>query len=167
MSIKLKHTFWVNEDKDTDLQEIFDSIIDKVKKNLLPGDYAFYFCDRKKSRSMGQLKYYMGVVLKMISKETGYTIDELHEFFKEKYLPIKIVTINEESIETISTKNVTSKEMGEYIEQIRAWARLELDLHIPTKDELSIPPPKSNYQDIVVDAENDHWVPKKDRKKTK
>ena len=40
-------------------------------------------------RTIPQNAYYWGVVLKTISKETGYTSEELHEFFKRIYLKKK------------------------------------------------------------------------------
>lgn len=166
MSIKSKHTFFINEDGDTDLGEIFEGIVNDTKKNLLPGDYAVYVCDRKKHRSISQRRYLMGVVYKMISKEIGHAINELHEYFKEKFLPIKIIEVLGDSVESISTNNVTSKEMGDYIEEIIDWADVKINVNIPTRDELAQPiPPKSNIQDIIIDEYNDHWKPKKDRKK--
>ena len=86
-------------------------------------------------RTIPQNSYYWGIVLKIISKETGYTSDELHEFFKRVYLK-KEITIGGKIYETsISTKKLKTDQFSEYIEKIKGFVFLKLDLVIPEAGE--------------------------------
>jgi hypothetical protein len=50
----------------------------------------------KDQRTLSQNRYYWGVVLKIISDDTGHEPEELHEFFKKKFIPAKDITVKGE-----------------------------------------------------------------------
>jgi hypothetical protein len=82
----------------------------------------------KKKRSNPQNSYYWGVVLNLISQKTGHTQDELHDAFARKYLR----RYNRHGLEFIqSTTDLTTVEFSEYVEQIKRFAAIELDIVIP------------------------------------
>lgn len=87
----------------------------------------------KPSRSTNQNKYYWSVVLKMVSEFTGHTQNEMHEYFKEEFLPHKQVL--DKSIVMSSTKLKTD-EFEKYLEDIRRFAAEKLNVVIPLPNEI-------------------------------
>jgi hypothetical protein len=79
-------------------------------------------------RSNEQNAYYHGVILNMISKETGQDPQSLHEAFKYKFsekITLKGLVIPQ------STRTRDTISFSEYCESIRQWAREFLNLDIP------------------------------------
>lgn len=154
MSIKIKEIVSVGDNGEMDVDDF--SIVEKQIKQLLPGSYSIFICDAKKNRTLPQLKYLFGVVLKMISKESGIEANDLYRIFEKKYAPQKVVEFEGEEFIVQDLKKVTSKEMGLIIEQIIEFADVELGIRIPTQEELREP----TAQEIYVDAYNDDWYAK-------
>lgn len=98
-----------------------------------------------KSRSNAQVRYYFGVMVKMIQREfkelgTQLTIDEVHDFLKSMFLFREIV--NEQTSEiykvpmSLSTAGeVSTFNMSEYIDNVQRWASENLNLYIPSPNE--------------------------------
>jgi len=77
----------------------------------------------RKQRSSAQNNYYWGVVLEVISAETGHTPAELHEIFKRMFLPKKYIEYRDKQIDVpSSTPDQDTSQFTEYIERIRAEA---------------------------------------------
>ena len=61
-------------------------------------------------------------VVRHVHEHSGHDKDEIHEWFKVKWAPVRIVDIGGQAKEYRSTKNMTTAEMSEYMEKIYAWA---------------------------------------------
>ena len=80
----------------------------------------------RSQRSSNQNAYYFGVVLDILSKETGYEIDEMHEIMKYKFLKVK------GKMDYIkSTAKLSTSEFETYLERIKRWAAQDLSVVIP------------------------------------
>ena len=84
----------------------------------------FHLTPIENKRTLSQNSFYW-VYLSVISRETGNEPDDLHEYFKQKLLPRKIVKIKgkkgEYEFEKIkSTTELSKSEFGEYMEKICA-----------------------------------------------
>ena len=94
----------------------------------------------RKDRSNSQLKYYFGVVVRMISEETGYSKDEVHELLKALFLTETLTLHTKHGDQTVaapkSTSSLSTAEMEDYLRQIRMWAAEELELSVPEPNEL-------------------------------
>jgi hypothetical protein len=90
----------------------------------------------RKKRTIPQNSYYWGIVLDLISEASGYTTEELHELFKRLFLKkvIKIGGVDYEVSE--STSKLNTEQFSDYIEKIKKFAVMKLDLHIPSPDEI-------------------------------
>lgn len=87
----------------------------------------------RKARTTNQNSYYWGVVLAIISKETGHTADELHDAFKLKF----ITRFNDRGLEFVqSTTELSTTGMMDYIENVRRFAAMELNIVIPDPNEV-------------------------------
>ena len=85
-----------------------------------------------------QLGYLFGVVLKIISDDTGHTTEELYrDFFLGEYAPKKVLRVkNKEVISPKHASEMTSTEMMDFIERIVVWA---------SQNWYIIPLPDKNY----------------------
>lgn len=94
--------------------------------------------DFKKTRTNPQNSYLWGVVYKTISDETGYSCNELHELFKNSFLPHKhkLITIGDKSVRIMpSTTALKTDEFNEYIELICRYAAETIGCYIPAPNE--------------------------------
>lgn len=74
------------------------------------------------TRSNPQNAYYFGVIVDMISQETGNELEETHELLKVRFL---------KPIGKKSTTQLTTVEFNTYIEKIQRWSAQELGCVIP------------------------------------
>lgn len=71
-------------------------------------------------RTRSQHNYYW-VYLGVVSRETGHSEQELHDWAKKRFLPRKYATVMGEEVElTPSTKHLSKAEFGEYLDRICA-----------------------------------------------
>lgn len=88
-----------------------------------------------RNRTLPQNSYYWGVVLKLISDSTGFTVEECHQVFKIKFLTYRKTYKNKEYSFVKSTTKLSTLEMTEYIDKIKDFASSELSVYIPDADE--------------------------------
>jgi len=83
----------------------------------------------QKNRSSNQNRYYHGVVVKMLAEHCGYTPEEMHGTLKSEFLREK----GKNGMTTLvrSTADLSTVEFENYLEQIRQWASIEMNLFIP------------------------------------
>ena len=131
----------------------------RFKRRLLElddGEYFIFICNKSKNKSLSQLKYLFGVVLRTIANELEgdrATVNDLYRFFERKYAPMKTVSLNGEDLVVQDLKNCSSKEMGDVIEQIIRFADSELGITIGSREQLKEP----EAQEAYVDAYNNQW----------
>ena len=92
-----------------------------------------------RTRSSRQNKYLWAIPYKMIADHTGHEPEEIHDFYKAKFLK-RILNIFDEEIEyTLSTRKLTTVEFEEYTESIRrdAAVKFGLDIPLPNENQLS------------------------------
>ncbi len=83
----------------------------------------------RRSRSQNSLMWqWVGDVVEHIYTATGQDKDDVHEFFKQKFLQPRIITVGDETVTTWSTKNLTTSEMSDYMDAIYAWTTTELGI---------------------------------------
>lgn len=104
---------------------------------------------RRSYTSLPQMRYYRGVCIALLGATMrGHgvngphggpiTDEQIHQMMAQRWLR-KTILINPETGEGMdiiqSTAKLTTAEMTEYIETIRAWALEVFDLHIPDAGE--------------------------------
>ena len=76
-------------------------------------------------------------VVKHVVEHTGHDKDEIHDYFKDRFLPTRIVSFGDDVRQlTGSTKKLNTAEMTEYMNKIYAWATTELGLFLPVPEDL-------------------------------
>jgi len=90
-------------------------------------------------RSTPANNYYWGVCVAILSEELGYTSWEMHEILKHKFSKKLVHLRTKEKIEQLwvvnSTAHMTTQEFEDYLENIRAWALVDLGIMIPLPSE--------------------------------
>jgi hypothetical protein len=112
-------------------------IMEAAFRKLDGKDCRIAISPRGKSRSDNQNKYYWGVILTMIAAETGNSTEDLHDVFREMFLPRSYVSLAGKEVQVRKSTAILDTFMFEgYLEQIRAFAAAELNMTIPLPDEI-------------------------------
>jgi len=97
---------------------------------------------KTKGRTLSQNALYwrwMGEIAVLVSDDTGYEKDEVAAYFKENFLPPKVVTIGDvEKQIPGSTKNLTTKEMVSYMDRIDRFCIQTLGISLPIPSEMQL-----------------------------
>jgi len=92
---------------------------------------------KTKGRSLSQNALYhkwLGIV----AQDTGNDHDDLHEFCKDKWCPVKVVEMFGEQKEVRSTKKLTTAEMTEYMDRVYAFFVGDFGILLPIPEELHL-----------------------------
>lgn len=120
--------------------------------------------EKKLTRTARQNRYYFGVVVYMVRDrldELGYrksdldssgvpsklTVDDVHEMLKTMFCRADVIDADGVVLGTTvkSTRELSTKEMNDYISQILQWAAQDLELVIPD------PTPNHRYEGDTSD----------------
>jgi len=85
-----------------------------------------------KHRTSPENRYYFGVVIEMISDETGASPEDVHQEMKRMFLRVG----GEKIPITKSTTELSTIEFEDYVAKIRMWAASFLNLTIPLPNEI-------------------------------
>jgi len=118
-------------------------LCEKIKEMRLPFKYAVQ--NIYPLRSIDANAYYWGIVLKMISDETGLTVEECHEAYKRKhnfrwdFIFNSLAGTYEFTAGVDSTTELDGKEFWDFVSRVRCDAELDLHITIPLPNEAFIP----------------------------
>jgi hypothetical protein len=90
----------------------------------------------KKIRSPQANRYYFGVVLKLISKETGETVEDLHNHFSFKWLGT--TGKSGKLVSRKSTALLTKQEFSDYLNKIIQWGEEFLNITFPEPENVDL-----------------------------
>lgn len=103
-------------------QERFNGILSLLQNYKVSGKTEISVKPYKKSRSNAQNRLYW-CWLSVLSQEIGYTKDELHEFFKHKFLGSEYKTVfGAEVLIANSSADLKVQEFTDYLTQIEVFA---------------------------------------------
>lgn len=129
---------------------------DMAIQTLKDGDYTVLIMDDAKNRSLPQLKYLFGVVLKTISEQLPAhpPVDALYRYFEEIYAPLYICDLpGGEKYEYFNLKNEKASEMNEVIERIIHHVLTEWGIDIMPKAKTTMPEAK----ELWAGAYTEQW----------
>lgn len=112
--------------------KISDATINFIKNQL--GEYELIFKKFKKTRTIRQNAYYW-CYLNIIERETGNDSNELHEYFKRKFLQPKLINVLGHEIKIPgSTTKLSKLDFSDYIAKIE----IECGVSSPNPEELYV-----------------------------
>jgi hypothetical protein len=103
--------------------------------------YVLAVRPEKLTRSIRANAYLWAVCYAAIADHTGYTVEEVHEYCKRRWLPkhLAIAGRNGELVgEDViggSTAELDTHDFAEYVTKIKAWALDDLGVYIPEAGE--------------------------------
>lgn len=105
-------------------------------KEMPPGEYEIFVCDKKFTRSHNQNAYYWAVVIPIIANELGYLDkQECHEVLCFQFIP-KIITVDNKQYKIPGrSSELTTKEFSDYIDSCKALAH-SMGVYIPDAGEI-------------------------------
>ena len=74
----------------------------------------------------------------VVGNELGYTKDEMHDTFREKFLPVEtksILGVDKKILTSTSAEEFTTKDMKDYIDQIYYFCVTDLGINLPHPDD--------------------------------
>ena len=96
---------------------------------------------KRKRRTLNQnalMWKWINEVADAVAQHTGHDADDIHEFFKAKFLPVagrKVVEIDGETVERRTTTALDTADMGRYMDAIYAFVVNELGVLLPVPEE--------------------------------
>ena len=109
-------------------------VIDLIGALNLDKPWLITLEPHRKRRSLSQnslMWCWLNEVAGHVSQHTGMDIDDIHEAFKQKFLPAKIKEVLGETLDVRSTTKLTTLEMVAYMDRIYAWVTSELGVLLP------------------------------------
>ena len=125
--------------------EVYEGYADKSEllesiDTLQDGTYGYLIFDKNKNRSLPQLKFLFGYLLKTLSEKLPEhpNPETLYRYFEELYAPIHRCNIPGESkiFEYFDLKNEPATEMEYVINAIIHHAKTEWGIELKTRDQL-------------------------------
>ena len=110
-----KQTFFTATEKDREHLLAFVQAVPLDKR------LAWSVEETKSGRSAQQNRLYWKWI-GIIARDTGNDAEDLHEYFKQKFLTPRTVEIGEEFHEVYTTKRLKVADMREYLDRISAFA---------------------------------------------
>lgn len=125
----------------------------QVNKFRIGEDVTLVIHNRKPKRSEQQNRYYWGVYLPLIAKETGEpNLDRLHELFKGKFLTEGVVEVLGQKVRMKkSTAKLSKAEFSMYIMSIES----ETGVAAPPTESYGLAPLNNETQNESEDSEED------------
>lgn len=146
--IKKRGSFSVHKEG-ADTRELIDSV-----DALREGDYEYLIYDKRKNRSLPQLKYLFGVVLKTISDSLADhpPVDALYRWFEQAYSPIHSCNIEGSVYEYTDLKNENSATVEAFIQKVIRHARDRWGIEITDQDALKTPECSQQYIEAYAEV---------------
>ena len=115
-----------------------DMVISQIKRLDLHKTYTVEITEKKPVRTISQHKLYW-LWLTCLSFETGNDKDDLHEYFKEKYIEPTVVTVFGVEQKRRTTTTLTTTQFKYFLDHIQQFASTDLSI--------TLPDPESQYWD--------------------
>jgi len=112
-----------------------DMVIAYIKRLDITKTYSVEVTQKKLRRTISQNGLYW-LWLTCIENETGNDRDDLHEYFKFKYLLPETIVIFNERHEKWTTKDLDTGQFKVYLDKIQIFASTELAISLPDPEDL-------------------------------
>lgn len=97
--------------------------------------------DYRKKRSLSQLALYwvwVNRVVEIVADETGHSPEEIHTYFKTRFLTPQVIEIDGKIVNHYTTTKLTMAEMSAYMTQIYEFVTSTMGLYLPIPEDRQI-----------------------------
>lgn len=104
--------------------------------DISQSEYAVKVAKKAEKRTLSQNRLYR-LWLNCIHKETGNDVEDLHEYFKMKFIGIySRIIFGQEVARGYTTTDLTTEQFKEYLDNIQRWASVEQGIILPNPEDL-------------------------------
>jgi hypothetical protein len=106
------------------------------KLDISQREYAVKVAKKADKRTLSQNRLYY-LWLNCISAETGNDVEDLHEYFKLKFIGIHSrIIYGENVVRTYSTTDLNTEQFTAYLDKVQRWANVEQGIILPNPDDM-------------------------------
>ena len=106
------------------------------KLDISQREYAVKVAKKADKRTLSQNRLYY-LWLNCISAETGNDVEDLHEYFKLKFIGVRSrIIYGENVVRTYSTTDLNTEEFTAYLDKVQRWANVEQGIILPNPDDM-------------------------------
>jgi len=111
-----------------------DMVIGHIKRLDLKKTYTVEVTEKRIKRTISQNSLYW-LWLTCIEFETGEDRNELHEYFKRKWLEPKDIIIKNDRFQYYSTRSLNTIQFKYYLDHLQIFASTELAIKLPDPED--------------------------------
>lgn len=106
------------------------------KLDVSQREYTVKVAKKAEKRTLSQNRLYY-LWLNCISAETGNEVEDLHEYFKMKFLGLYSRIIYGENItRPLTTTTLNTEEFTAYLDKVQRWASVEQGIILPNPEDM-------------------------------
>ena len=123
--------------------------VNYINELLLEKPYSVTIKEGKESRSLSQNKLYW-LWLTCLMAETGNDKTNLHEYFKQAYLPFEDKEVFNSVVPVFpSTTKLDTGQFTAYLNKIQIFAQMELNIRLPQPEDQYFAEFYEQYKDFI------------------
>jgi len=111
-----------------------EMVIGQIKRLDLKKTYTVEITEKRVKRTISQNALYW-LWLTCIEFETGEDRNELHEYFKRKWLEPKDIIIKNDRFQYYSTRSLNTVQFKYYLDHLQIFASTELAIKLPDPED--------------------------------
>lgn len=106
------------------------------KLDISRRQYTVKVAKKAEIRTLSQNRLYY-LWLNCISAETGNEVEDLHEYFKQKFIGVRSrIIYGENVVKAYSTTDLNTEEFTAYLDKVQRWANVEQGIILPNPDDM-------------------------------
>lgn len=119
------------------------------KLDLSKRQYKVSISKKEEKRTLPQNRLYR-LWLNCISFESGNDVDDLHEYFKMRFLGVHSrIIYGEEISRTVSTTELNTEQFTAYLDKVQKWSSIELGIMLPNPEDLIFEQFAERYRNYI------------------
>jgi hypothetical protein len=105
------------------------------KLDISRRQYTVKVAKKAEIRTLSQNRLYY-LWLNCISDETGNDVEDLHEYFKLKFIGVRSrIIYGENVVKAYSTTDLNTEQFKEYLDNVQRWANVEQGIILPNPED--------------------------------
>lgn len=119
------------------------------KLDISQREYKVSIVRKAEKRTLQQNRLYR-LWLNCISAESGNDVEDLHEYFKLKYLDVHArIIYGQEVVRVTSTTELNTEQFTAFLKRVQEWASVELGIILPEPEDMIFSQFEERYKNCI------------------
>lgn len=119
------------------------------KLDISQREYKVSIVRKAEKRTLQQNRLYR-LWLNCISAESGNDVEDLHEYFKLKYLDVHArIIYGQEVVRVTSTTELNTEQFTAFLDKVQQWASIELGIILPEPEDMIFSQFEERYKNYI------------------